>query len=151
MSYQLAQFNIAQFRRPMEHPDNAVFINNIDRVNTVAETQPGFIWRLVGEGGPDNAQDVKAYEDTDTVVNMSVWEDQQALENFVFRNENHLSIMRRRREWFDKIDVYIVLWWVKAGHQPTVEEAKERLQQLRDKGPTVNAFTFRSSFPAPNN
>ncbi|ARN73372.1 DUF3291 domain-containing protein [Oceanicoccus sagamiensis] len=150
MSYQLAQFNIAQFLLPMEHPNNADFINNIDRVNGAAESQPGFIWRLVGDGGVDNALEVKAYEDNHTAVNMSVWQDQQSLEEFVFRSEGHLSIMRRRREWFDKMEFYSVLWWVKAGHQPTVVEAKERLEQLRDNGPTVNAFTFRSSFPAPD-
>ena len=43
----------------------------------------------------------------------------------------------------------LVLWWVPAGHLPTVEEAKERLATLEANGPTAEAFTFRHPFPAP--
>ena len=50
MKFHLAQLNIAKFRLPMEHPQNADFINNLDRVNALAELRPGFIWRFVGEG-----------------------------------------------------------------------------------------------------
>ena len=36
--------------------------------------------------------------------------------------------MRRRREWFEVYEsAYMALWWVPAGHRPTIEEAKERL------------------------
>ncbi|MFJ4790482.1 DUF3291 domain-containing protein [Streptomyces sp. NPDC088794] len=42
----------------------------------------------------------------------------------------------------------VVLWWVPAGHRPTVAEAEERLLRLRADGPTPYAFTFRSPFPA---
>ena len=50
MKYQLAQLNIARFLKPTEHPDNADFVGNLDHVNAVAESQPGFVWRLVGDG-----------------------------------------------------------------------------------------------------
>ena len=50
MNYQLAQLNIARFRLPMEHPINAPFIESLDHVNSTAEQQPGFIWRLTGDG-----------------------------------------------------------------------------------------------------
>ena len=56
--------------------------------------------------------------------------------------------MRRRKEWFDKIEVYLVLWWVKAGHIPSLEEARNRLDLLKTEGPTQAAFTFSSPFPA---
>ena len=49
MKYHLAQLNIARFVKPADHPDNADFVNNLDRVNAVADAQPGFVWRLVGE------------------------------------------------------------------------------------------------------
>ena len=58
--------------------------------------------------------------------------------------------MRRRREWFAKSELpYVVLWWIPAAHTPTVDEAKERLRQLRDNGPGPAAFTFSKSFPPP--
>jgi hypothetical protein len=41
-----------------------------------------------------------------------------------------------------------VLWWVPAGHLPSVEEALERLAYLREHGPTPYAFTFKERFPA---
>lgn len=39
------------------------------------------------------------------------------------------------------------LWWVPAGHRPTVTEAENRLLHLRAHGPTPYAFTLRTSFP----
>ena len=113
MKHHLAQINIARFRLPVEHPVNADFIANLDRVNALAEAQPGFVWRLIGDG--NNALDVKAYQDPNIAVNMSVWTGLEALANFVYRNPGHLEIMQRRREWFDKMDVSLALWWIPAG------------------------------------
>lgn len=148
MPYHLAQLNIARFRLPPEDPVNADFMNALDTVNKTAEAQPGFVWRFTGEGG--NAVDVRAFDDPNIVLNMSVWEDMETLAAFAYRNEAHRSIMRRRREWFEEIEFYLVLWWVEADHRPTIEEAKERLDLLRRKGPTAQAFTFKRPFPAPD-
>ena len=147
MTYHLAQLNVARFREPADHPVNADFVNNLDRVNAIAETQPGFVWRLVGDG--NDALDVKAFDDPYIAVNMSVWEDLESLAAFAYRNEDHRAIMRRRREWFEQMEFYLVLWWVAEGHHPTMEEAKSRLELLRRKGPTADAFTFKQPFPAP--
>ena len=46
-------------------------------------------------------------------------------------------------------DAYLVLWWVPAGTVPTVAEAKERLESLRRRGPSPDAFTLRAPFPSP--
>ncbi|MEM7312341.1 MAG: DUF3291 domain-containing protein [Planctomycetota bacterium] len=147
MKYQLAQLNIARFMKPADHPDNADFVNNLDRVNAIAEKQPGFVWRLTGDG--NDALDVQAFDDPNIAVNMSVWEDLDSLADFAYRNEDHLAIMRRRAEWFEKTKVHLVLWWVEAGHVPTLDEAKDRLNALIADGPSENAFTFRSPYPAP--
>ena len=147
MKHHLAQLNVARFREPADHPVNADFVNNLDRVNAIAETQPGFIWRLVGDG--NDALDVQAFEDPNIAVNMSVWADLESLAAFAYRNADHRAIMRRRREWFEQMEFYLVLWWVAEGHRPTMEEAKKRLELLRRKGPTVDAFTFKQPFPAP--
>ncbi len=41
----------------------------------------------------------------------------------------------------------VTMWWVPAGHRPTVAEAEARLLHLRTHGPTPYAFTLRTSFP----
>ncbi len=148
MRYQLAQINIAKFRLPQDHPVNLDFVNAIDQVNAIAEAQDGFVWRLVGEG--DDALDIQAYEDPDMVINMSVWRDMDALAAFVYRTPDHRNIMRRRKEWFDHIDTYMALWWVREGQFPTIEEGKKRLETLAKNGPTTEAFTFKNPFPAPD-
>ena len=147
MDYQLAQLNIARFRLPQEDPVNADFVNNLDRVNAIADQQPGFVWRLVGEG--NNALDIHAFDDQHVASNLSVWNDVESLEAFVFSNEAHRDILRRRREWFDKLEFYLVLWWVSAGHRPDLEEAKGRLECLQENGPTAEAFTFRDRYLSP--
>ena len=41
-------------------------------------------------------------------------------------------------------------WWMSAGHEPTIEEAKARLEHLKRHGLTPYAFTFGAGFPAPD-
>ncbi len=146
MKYQLAQVNIARFRLPQAHAANAGFVDNLDRVNAVAEQQPGFVWRFIGSG--NDALDVQVFDDSNTAVNMSVWSDIQSLVNFVYRNNSHKDIMRKRKDWFDKIDFHMVLWWIEYDRRPTIEEAKIRLELLRRNGPTYSAFTFKQPYPA---
>lgn len=145
MKFQLAQFNVARFRLPQSHPDNAEFVNSLDRVNAIAETQPGFVWRFTGDG--NDALDVQAYDDPNVVVNLSVWTDLDALSAFVYKNREHIAIMRRRREWFARTQFNLVLWWIHAGHLPELSEARRKLDVLVTYGPSCDAFTFRNPFP----
>ncbi|WP_370308847.1 DUF3291 domain-containing protein [Sinimarinibacterium flocculans] len=147
MQHHLAQINIARFRLPMADPANAEFVGNLDRVNAIAETQPGFVWRLKGDG--NNALDIQAFDDPNMAINMSVWTDLDALAAFVYRNMDHREIMRRRREWFERIEIYMALWWIPAGHIPSAAEGKARLDLLARLGPTPEAFVFRQPFPPP--
>ena len=149
MSHHLAQINVAKFIRPAEDPVNDGFMNNLDRVNVLAEQSPGFIWRLVGEG--DDATDIKAYQDPNIIVNMSVWESVESLSAFVYRNKDHRAMFRRRQEWFDSMEVYFALWWVPIGHEPSVEEGKAKLDLISAHGPTEAAFTFKAPFRWPKN
>jgi len=147
--FHIAQINIARFVKPKDHPDNAGFMDALDHVNAQADGAPGFIWRLVGEG--NDAISIDAIpDDPRLAVNMSVWTDIEALAAFVYRNPDHLAIMRRRREWLEQMDLYQALWWVPVGHVPTVAEGMARLQLLSLKGPTAEAFTVRQNFAAPD-
>jgi heme-degrading monooxygenase HmoA len=118
----------------------------LEPINALADEAPGFVWRLRTEDGDATA--IRPYEDERMMVNMSVWESIEALRAFVYTS-GHTSVMRNRKRWFEKLETYLVLWWVPAAHEPTIEEAKERLEHLRRRGPTRYAFAFRASFPAP--
>jgi hypothetical protein len=143
--FQLAQVNIALAKAPIDTPLMAEFVARLDLVNAVADNAPGFVWRLQGEDG--NATAIRAFDDDRVIVNMSVWESIDHLADFVYRS-GHIDVMRRRREWFDRIRLHMTLWWVPAGHLPSVAEAQQRLAHLREHGPTPHAFTFKRRFPA---
>jgi len=145
--YHLAQFNLARAIAPLDDPLLADFMDRLDEVNALAEASPGFVWRLKSDSG--NATDIRAYDDPRMLVNMSVWTSVEALFDYVYRNR-HSKMMARRREWFEPMTTpYAVLWWVPAGHRPTVEEAAERLAHLKRHGPTEHAFTFKQRFSVP--
>lgn len=145
--YQLAQVNIGRLRDHIDSPLIAEFKAGLEPINALAERSPGFVWRLVGEGG--DATDIQAFDDPLMAINMSVWTDMAALGAFVYRSE-HLGFMRRRREWFDHMDVYMALWWVPAGHRPSAAEGREKVELIARLGPTPEAFTFRHPFAAPD-
>ena len=146
-AYHLAQVNIARLLEPLESELLSDFVASLDPVNAVADRSPGFVWRLQAEDG--NATSVPIFDDDELIVNMSVWESLEALRAFVYTTAEHLAVMRRRREWFERMDVFMALWWVAAGHIPTVTEAEERITLLRAIGPSSEAFTFRRHFPPP--
>jgi len=145
--YELAQLNIATMKEPLDSPVMADFVANLDRINALAESSPGFVWRLQTEEGDATA--LRPLGDN-VIVNMSVWESVEHLNQYVYRSD-HAGILRRRRDWFERMsEAFFALWWVKQGHRPTVAEAIARLEHLRAHGPTAEAFTFRVNFPAPD-
>jgi hypothetical protein len=145
--FELAQLNIARLKAPLESPLLADFVANLDRINALAEAADGFRWRLMTEGG--NATSLRPFGD-DIAINMSVWRDLDALRDYVYQSA-HVEIMRRRREWFERAsEAYAVLWWVAAGHRPSISEAAEHLEHLRKHGPSPAAFTFGTAFAAPD-
>ena len=146
-AFHIAQLNIGRARGAVDGPVMAEFMALLDPVNAVADASPGFVWRLQTEAG--NATSIPVLGDDRLIVNMSVWASIDQLADFVYRS-GHVAVMRRRREWFERIKVFMALWWVPAGHLPTVAEAEERLEHLRSHGPTARAFTFRQRFPAPS-
>jgi len=143
--YHLAQLNIAHFQKPAEDPENKAFHDAIDAVNAVAESEPGFVWRLVDDGPERSGIDM--FENPDMLVNLSVWTDMESLMKFVYRTPIHRDIMRRKNEWFEHVEVSMVLWWIKEGDRPTLREAEEKLSLLVKQGPSDEAFTFKHPFP----
>jgi hypothetical protein len=153
MDYVLAQVNIGRLLAPLDSPRLADFVAALDPVNAVADTAPGFVWRLQTEDG--NATAIRAFErdaegsDGGILINMSVWESVEALGAYVY-GDAHRAVLRRRREWFERMtDAFAALWWIPRGHIPDVREAEDRVKHLRAHGPTPYAFTLREHFPPP--
>jgi hypothetical protein len=144
-SLHIAQVNIARMRGALEDPVMSGFVARLDEINALADGSPGFVWRLQTDAG--NATYLRPYGDDRIIINLSVWKTVEDLRNFVYRG-NHAEVLRQRQDWFEKLDAPVVaLWWVPAGHVPSIDEAKKRLAHLQDHGPTPFAFSFRSPFP----
>jgi hypothetical protein len=145
--YELAQVNVARPVAPLTAPELAGFVAALEPVNALADAAPGFVWRLQTEDGDATA--ITVYDDPALIVNLSTWTSLETLGDFVFRGP-HVEVMRRRRQWFVPMrEAITALWWVPAGHRPTVAEAERRLTALRVDGPTPFAFTARTPFPPP--
>ncbi|HEU0075574.1 MAG TPA: DUF3291 domain-containing protein [Dehalococcoidia bacterium] len=145
LAYHLAQVNVARMLAPLESDLMAGFVARLDDINALADAAPGFVWRL--QTGDGNATYLRPYDDERILFNLSVWESLEALRAFVYRS-NHSAVMRRRLLWFERPDqMHLALWWVPAGHIPSVEEAKTKLELLRTHGATAESFTFQQPFP----
>jgi Domain of unknown function (DUF3291) len=141
----LAQVNVARMNAPLDSAEMADFVARIAEINALADTSPGFVWRLATGSG--DATYLRPYDDDRILFNMSVWRAVDDLRAYVYGSA-HAEVMRRRHRWFSKFDgAYLALWWIPAGHVPTIDEAKARLAQLDREGPTPAAFTFKQLFP----
>jgi hypothetical protein len=146
-TFHLAQVNIARMLAPLDDPLLSEFVARLDDINSLADDSPGFVWRLQTEAG--DATSLRPYADDRILFNMSVWRSPEDLRDFVYRSA-HSKVMLKRRQWFARFQsVYYALWWVPAGHVPSIEEAKERLEYLRKNGEGFYAFSFARVFPAP--
>ena len=136
----LAQFNIARIHYPLDDPRMAEFVDNVARVNGLADKIPGFVWRLQDESG--NAMNMRVYDDPTILPNLTVWKDVQALERFVWRTL-HRRFYARREEWFAPVKPSLVLWWIPGSHRPDIAEGVTRLDHLIAHGPSDYAFGWR--------
>ena len=149
MNYHLAQINIARLIAPIDDPKIAGFVSQLDTINAVADQAPGFIWRLKSESG--NATDIAYNDDPFIIVNMSVWESIEALRNYAYKSD-HRKVFQDRANWFEKMDKpNYCLWWIPAGHIPTVAEGRDRLEHYQIRGATPYSFWFSQRFPQPTN
>ncbi len=111
----------------------AGFVARLDEINRLADRSPGFVWRLQTEAG--NATYLRPYDDD------------RILFNYVYKTA-HAELLRQRRDWFEQFSgVNIALWWVPAGHVPSIDEAKTRLAHLEEHGPSQFAFNFKNVVP----
>lgn len=143
---QLAQLNIGTLLAPIDDPRIAEFKNNLDAINGLAEASGGFVWRLKDDS--NNATGIPTPFGPDVIANLSVWRDLESLRVFTYKSA-HAPFIRRRTNWFeDHPGRHMVLWWVADGDQPSLVEAKARLELLEAQGPCPEAFIFSRAFDA---
>ncbi|WP_428672332.1 DUF3291 domain-containing protein [Roseibium sp.] len=138
--FHIAELNVARLKHAIFDPRISDFVNNLNRVNAVAERSPGFVWRKKDETGSS----ISMSPDNDPMIipNLSVWEDVLSLENFVFKTV-HKRFYERRAEWFGLLGkMHFVMWPVPVGHEPSLEEAWQKLDQLNTQGSTEQAFDW---------
>lgn len=142
--FHIAELNVARLRYDLADPRVADFVNNLDRVNAAAERSPGFVWRLKDESGNATSMAGGDAADPDPMIipNLSVWTDVGSLENFVFKTV-HKRFYERRSEWFEIMgSMHFVMWPVRPGHAPSLQEAWEKLNHLNAHGSSAEAFTW---------
>lgn len=137
----IAQLNIGRLLADADDPLVAEFINNIERINQLGKNADGFLWMMEGSSEAGNTENY-LYDDPRMVANLTLWRDIEALRAFAFKSE-HVEIMRKRSLWFEKLPkAHFVMWEVDDNHQPTLEEALERLEFFRENGATDDAFDW---------
>jgi hypothetical protein len=142
-NHHLAQLNIGRIRYEIGDSQMADFTDNLAMVNGLAERTPGFVWRYIDESG--NSTSTRPYSDPRVAINLSVWENVEALERFVYQTI-HKRFYGRRAEWFEHFEgPYFVMWWVPTGHRPSVEEAVERLEYFKQHGPSDDVFDWQTA------
>jgi hypothetical protein len=138
----LAQLNVGHIRYATDDPRMAEFMGALDAVNALAERSPGFVWRLKDDS--NNATSILVTADPSFLINMSVWETAEQLENFVW-NTVHKRIYVNKGNWFEPMTTpHFVMWWIPAGTIPTSQEALARLDHLTKHGPSDHAFGWES-------
>ena len=154
MTFHLAQVNIARMRGSPADPVMNGLVSRIEEMNRLAEQTPGFIWRMKAAEATAEALRVfdgwfLPFDAGRLFYNMSVWENVETLKDYVFRTA-HAQLFRQQDEWMESLDrAHLALWWIPAGHRPTIAESAERLRSVQERGATEFAFTFRQPFPQP--
>jgi hypothetical protein len=149
MNYHIAEINIARMKGvDINDPIMKEFVENLDAVNQIAESSEGFVWRLKDD--TNNATSLNPYDDEQVIINVSVWQSIETLENFMYKTF-HSEFIKRRKEWFVAYGTaHTAMWWVPAGHTPTLQEAVDKLDYLQKNGASADSFDFRNKFPAPS-
>jgi len=138
----IAEVNIARMIAPIDSATMKEFRDFIIPINELAESSPGFVWRYTDDAATQEAAADPPFGDNMIVVNLSVWESVEQLREFTYHTV-HSYFVRKRMRWFSGLGhPHVACWWVAPGTQPSVAEAKARLELLEQTGVGPEAFTL---------
>ena len=143
--HHLAELNLGILKYDWDDPRVADFVNGLERVNAVAQRSPGFVWMMPEDEMEVAQNDAQGPMDAHPRLasTLSVWEDVPSLEHFVW-NTVHKQFYDRKGEWYDVgAELRLAMWWVPAGHRPTMAEAMARFRHLDVEGDSDFAFGWR--------
>lgn len=140
MTHHVAHVNVATLKYPATDPRMRPFFDAVPGINALAESSPGFIWRL--DDADEEARAAELFGEPNMIIALSVWESVEALRAFVYRSQ-HGDYLRQRAQFFTpRREANKALWWIEPGTLPTILEAKHRLDWLTRNGPGEIAFGF---------
>jgi hypothetical protein len=146
-TFHISQVNVARAKADMGSEVMRGFVSRLDEINALADSADGFMWRLKEDSGSATA--IRVFDDPLLLINMSVWANLESLKNYVYKSL-HVELIKDREAWFNKMgESHQALWWIPAGHIPSIEEAQKQLEYIRKHGPSAQAFTFAKPFPRP--
>lgn len=140
--HHLAEFNLGTLAHHWDDPRVAEFTDNLSRVSALAQRAPGFVWQMPGEEmqAAQTDPDGPLGGDPRTASTLSVWQDGESLDRFVWGTV-HKRFFDKRAAWFlPPQGEGLVLWWVPVGHRPSLAEAAARLRHLNARGDSDRAF-----------
>lgn len=148
-AFHLAEINLAYLKAPMDSELLQGFVARLDEINALAESSPGFVWRYLVDSRDTANQEAG---DPEVIVNMSVWQDLTSLHHYVYKTA-HSEVFAQRKTWFNEwhgklSSSHMALWWVPAGHTPSVAEGMSRAQHLLAHGVSPTAFSFKRAYDA---
>jgi Domain of unknown function (DUF3291) len=154
MKAHLAVYNFGIFRERANDPLNDGFREREGPNLMAAERAPGFVARAGYVAEPERpGWGTQVYPrfyvergDNWSPSTLSLWEDLESLFAFAYHGV-HAEALKHAQDWFvERLWPPYVLWWVEHERRPDWREAVSRFECLHDRGPTPDAFNFKTPF-----
>ena len=134
----IAQMNWGKLKFSLKDKRMAEFAASLNKVYNLAENHQGFIWRISDSQCQLQLSNLGFDKFISSTV--SVWKDLDSLRDYTY-NSLHGIYLKRSSEWFKKIDgPQLVIWNVEDDYQPTFRESFDRLEYLKNNGPSDYAY-----------
>lgn len=134
----IAQMNWGRMRFPLTDRRMSEFAGSLAEVYRLAELHRGFIWRIPDDEAASQLSALNFDDRTSSTV--SVWESVEALKEYTFESL-HGRYFDRKSEWFEGVEgPQLVIWDVEPASRPTFKEAFDRLEILKQDGPSNFAY-----------
>ena len=137
----IAQMNWGKLKYLLEDEKMIEFSNSLNKVYSLAEDHPGFIWRISDREAEFQLSEIGFDKFISSTI--SVWKNIEALKDYTY-NSLHGMYLKRSSEWFEKIEEpRLVIWNVEYNYKPTFKESFDRLEYLKINGPSDFAYGWK--------